>query len=333
MFKFKHILLMGILLLTVAVASGQPAKAQKPSPSPIPPAESGQEKVTVTTRRVRLPITVTDKKGQFVSGLSQSDFLVLEDKVPQQIDSFSNEQNNNLPLYVGVLMDTSPSTAGKLKFEQESAMNFIQTVVRPRRDRVLFATFDDQITLRQDFTDRLELLDRAVFAIKKTGEKTALYDAVWQFCDQKMRSAQGRRALVVITDGVDTYSRADINDAIDIAQRTETTIFAVSTKAGLSSTVVGVEAGTVKNKADKDLDRMCDESGGAAFFTGDMLSLERSFTKIAKELRTQYLITYRPTNDRYDGSYRRVDVKLAAGHENMKLRTKRGYKAVNDSLT
>src|SRR5262249_27135906 len=164
------------------------------------------------------------------------------------------------------------------------AMNFIQTVVRPRRDRVLFATFDDQVTLRQDFTDRLELLDRAVFAIKKTGEKTALYDAIWQFCDEKMRSAQGRRALVVITDGEDTYSRADLNDAIDIAQRTETTIFAVSTKAGLSGAVPGVETGQVKSKIDKDLDRMAEETGGAAFFTGDMLSLERSFTKISKEL-------------------------------------------------
>jgi len=333
MFKFKHILLMGILLLTFAVASGQPAKAQKPSPSPIPPAESGQEKVTVTTRRVRLPITVTDKKGQFVSGLSQSDFLVLEDKVPQQIDSFSNEQNNNLPLYVGVLMDTSPSTAGKLKFEQESAMNFIQTVVRPRRDRVLFATFDDQINLRQDFTDRLELLDRAVFAVKNTGEKTALYDAIWQFCDEKMRSAQGRRALVVITDGDDTYSRADINDAIDIAQRTETTIFAISTKAGLSGTVPGVEAGTTKDHGDKGLDRLCEETGGMAFFTGDMLSLERSFTKIANELRSQYLITYRPSNDHYDGSYRKVEVKLANASEKYKLRTKRGYKAIADSVT
>ena len=333
MFKFKHILLMRILLLTFAVASGQPAKAQKPSPSPIPPAESGQEKVTVTTRRVRLPITVTDKKGQFVSGLSQSDFLVLEDKVPQQIDSFSNEQNNNLPLYVGVLMDTSPSTAGKLKFEQESAMNFIQTVVRPRRDRVLFATFDDQITLRQDFTDRLELLDRAVFAVKNTGEKTALYDAIWQFCDEKMRSAQGRRALVVITDGDDTYSRADINDAIDIAQRTETTIFAISTKAGLSGTVPGVEAGTTKDHGDKGLDRLCEETGGMAFFTGDMLSLEKSFTKIANELRSQYLITYRPSNDHYDGSYRKVEVKLANASEKYKLRTKRGYKAIADSVT
>ena len=333
MFKFKHILLIGILLLTVAVASGQPAKAQKPSPSPIPPAESGQEKITVTTRRVRLPITVTDKKGQFVSGLSQSDFLVLEDKVPQQIDSFSNEQNNNLPLYVGVLMDTSPSTAGKLKFEQESAMNFIQTVVRPRRDRVLFATFDDQINLRQDFTDRLELLDRAVFAVKNTGEKTALYDAIWQFCDEKMRSAQGRRALVVITDGDDTYSRADINDAIDIAQRTETTIFAISTKAGLSGSVPGVEAGTTKDHGDKGLDRLSEETGGIAFFTGDMLSLERSFTKIANELRSQYLITYRPSNDHYDGSYRKVEVRLANASDKYRLRTKRGYKAIADSVT
>ncbi len=311
--------------------------AQQPKPQkPVPPAttEPGQEKPEViNVRRVRLPITVLDKRGQFVSGLAQTDFQILEDKVPQQIDSFTSEESNNLPLYVAVLMDTSPSTAGKLKFEQESAMNFIQTVVRPRKDRVLFATFDDRVTLRQDFTDRLELLDRAVFAIKKTGEKTALYDAIWQFCDEKMRSAQGRRALVVITDGEDTYSRADINDAIDIAQRTETTLFAISTKAGLSSAVPGVESGQVKDRGDKDLDRLCDETGGMAFFTGDMLSLERSFSKIAKELRSQYLITYRPTNDRYDGSYRRVDVKLSNGHENLKLRTKRGYKAVADSVT
>src|SRR5229473_3589950 len=276
---------LGIFLQIASGSRGQQPTPQKPA-APAATPDQTQEKEVVNIRRVRLPITVTDKKGQFVSGLSAGDFLITEDKVPQQIDSFTSEENNNLPLYVGVLMDTSPSTAGKLKFEQESAMNFIQTVVRPRKDRVLFATFDDQVTLRQDFTDRLELLDRAVFAVKKTGEKTALYDAIWQFCDQKMRSAQGRRALVVITDGVDTYSRADINDAIDIAQRTETTLFAISTKAGILSAVPGVESGTVKDKADRDLERLCDETGGAALFTGDMLALERAFTKVARELRT-----------------------------------------------
>src|SRR5437660_1176290 len=329
MIKLSHLL---AIIFCASCAAAAQSQQQKPAPSPTP--DPGQEKPEVINiRRVRLPITVLDKKGQFVSGLTQNDFVVLEDKVAQQIESFTSEVNNNLPLYIGVLMDTSPSTAGKLKFEQESAMNFIQTVVRPRRDRVLFATFDDQVTLRQDFTDRLELLDRAVFGIKKTGEKTALYDAIWQFCDQKMRAAQGRRTLVVITDGDDTYSRADINDAIDIAQRTETTIFAISTKAGLTGAVPGVESGQVKDKGDKGLDRLCEETGGMAFFTGDMLALERSFSKIAKELRSQYLITYRPTNDRYDGSYRRVDVKLTNGHDNLKLRTKREYKAVADSVT
>lgn len=331
--KFLHLLIVSLgMSLLITGGMGQQPKPQPQKPTAA--AEQSQEKPEViNVRRVRLPITVMDHKKQFVSGLTENDFLIFEDKVPQKIDSFTSEQNNNLPLYVAVLMDTSPSTAGKLKFEQESASNFIYTVVRARRDRALFATFDDQVTLRQDFTDRFDLLDRAIQGITKTGDKTALYDAIWQFCDQKMRSAQGRRALVIITDGVDTYSRADIHDAIDIAQRTETTIFAISTKAGLSGSVPGVEAGEIKDKPDKDLDRMCDETGGAAFFTGDMLALERAFTKIAKELQTQYLITYRPSNDRYDGSYRRVEVKLAAGHENMKLRTKRGYKAINDSLT
>lgn len=322
-------MLLGLSLAFVSAAQNQqpPRPGVSPTPSPTP----GSDIETVDIRRVRLPITVEDKKKQFVSGLTQADFLVLEDKVPQEIDSFTSEENNNLPLYVAVLMDTSPSTAAKLKFEQESAMNFIQTVVRPRRDRVLFATFDNEVTLRQDFTDRLELLDKAVYAVKKTGEKTALWDAIWQFCDQKMRSVPGRRVMVVITDGDDTYSRADINDAIDIAQRTETTIFAISTKAGLLSTVVGVEAGTVKGKADKNLDRIADETGGAAFFTGDMLALERSLTRIAKELRSQYLITYRSSNQQYDGSYRKVEVKLT-NRDGLKLRTKKGYKAVRDAV-
>ena len=182
---------------------------------------------------------MVEQKGQFVPGLTPNDFLVFEDKQPQQIETFSDDLGESLPLYVAVLMDTSPSTAGKLKFEQESAMNFIQTVVRPRRDRVLFATFDHQIELKQDFTDKLDLLDRAVFGVKKLGTQTALYDAIWQFCDEKLRSVSGRRVLVVITDGEDTYSRADLTDAIDIAQRTETTIYVISTKAGLSGTVPG----------------------------------------------------------------------------------------------
>jgi len=206
--------------------------AQKTKPSPSPTPGQDDQSIKIPVRRVRLPITVVDKKGQFVPGLTKDDFFVFEDKVQQQIETFSDDSSQTSPLYIAVLMDTSPSTAGKLKFEQESAMNFIQTVVKPRRDRVLFATFDNEIKLLQDFTDKLDLLDKAVFGVKNMGNQTALFDAVWQFCDEKMRSVPGRRVLVVITDGEDTYSRANLRDAIDIAQRTETTVFAISTKAG-----------------------------------------------------------------------------------------------------
>jgi VWFA-related protein len=326
-FLFKYLSV--VFVITAATLS---ASAQKPTPSPTPPPGEPQGTERILIRRVRLPVTVTDKKGNFVPGLTKNDFTILEDKVPQTIETFSDDLSQTTPLYVAVLMDTSPSTAGKLKFQQESAMNFIQTVVKPRKDRVLFGTFDDEIKLLQDFTDKLDLLDKAVYGVKKMGKQTALFDAVWQFCDEKMRSVPGRRVLLIVTDGEDTYSRANLRDAIDIAQRTETTIFAISTKAGFLSTVPGVEAGQVADKKDKDLQTLSEETGGMAFFTGDMLSLERSFTKISKELRAQYLVTYDPTNKRYDGTFRKIDVKLSDGHGDLKVRTKRGYKAITDSV-
>src|SRR4028119_614459 len=167
-------------------------------------------------------------------------------------------------------MDTSPSTKGKMKFSKEAAKNFIYTVTRLRKDKAAFMTFDHEVKLIQDFTDKLDLLDKAVDKINKTGSQTALYDAVWQFSDEKLRNAPGRRVVVLITDGEDTFSRAELRDAIDIAQRTETTIFAISTKAGFLGTVPGVEAGSVKDKDDKMLTQLCEQTGGEAFFSGDM---------------------------------------------------------------
>ena len=319
---------MATLFLTVAAIT---VVAQKPKPSPTATPATDDQTIRTQIRRVRLPITVTDKKGSFVPGLTKDDFVILEDKVPQQIETFSDDIAQTTPLYIGVLIDTSASTAGKLKFQQESAMNFIQTVVKPRKDRVLYGTFDDDVKLRQDFTDQLDLLDRAVYATKQTGTHTSLYDAVWQFCDEKMRAAPGRRVLVLVTDGGDTFSRASMRDAIDIAQRTETTVFTISTKAGFLSTVPGVEAGQVADANDRVLQTMAEETGGIAFFTGDMLSLERSFSKISKELRAQYLVTYNPVNKNYDGTFRKIDVKLAQGRGDLRVRTKRGYKALSDA--
>ena len=331
------------LLLIVGFALGMlawniPAPGQqisqpksKAAPSPTPQGNGEQTDDPVFIREVRLPVSVLDKKKQPVPGLTINDFLIFEDKVPQQIISFRDEQDS-LPVYVGVLMDTSPSTAGKLKFEKDAAKDFIYTVTRLRKDRVAFVTFDHEIKLHQDFTDKLDMLDRAVDAVKKPGDKTSLYDAIWQFCDEKMRGVPGLRVLVVITDGDDTYSRANLKDAIDIAQRTETTIFGISTKAGFAGSVPGVEAGTVAGTADRELEKLCVETGGAVFFTGDVTELERSFTRIAKELRTKYVISYKPTNERFDGSFRTIEVRLKESRDGRKVRTRRGYTAIKDSV-
>lgn len=324
----------GLLYYTLLFSAfGLAIAAQTPRPTPTPSV--GDDSGAVKIFEVRLPVTVSDKKKKknLVAGLTRGDFAVFEDGVQQEVTFFTDEKSNPA-VYVGVLMDTSPSTAGKMRFSKEAAKNFIYTVTRLRKDKAAFMTFDHEINLRQDFTDKLDLLDKSVDKVSKVGSQTALYDAIWQFSDEKLRNAPGRRVIVLITDGDDTFSRADLKDAIDIAQRTETTIFAISTKAGFLGTVPGVEAGTIKDKGDKFLTQLCEDTGGEAFFTGDMIELERAFMKISQELRSQYIITYRPTNQNYDGKERKVEVRFAdrSKDEDYKIRTKKSYRAIRDGL-
>lgn len=309
------------------LASGVFAQTATPTP-PDGDDVGGPTKVF----EVRLPVTVTQKKN-LISGMTRGDFLVFEDGVQQEVTYFSDEKTNP-PVFVGVLMDTSPSTVGKLRFSKEAAANFLYAVVQLRKDKAAFMTFDHEVQLRQDFTDKLDLLQKAVDKVKKPGSQTALYDAIWLFADEKLRNVPGRRVMVIITDGDDTFSRADLNDAIDIAQRTETTIFGISTKAGFLGSVPGVDAGTIKDKGDKFLTKLCEETGGEVFFSGDMLELEKAFKKISQELRSQYLITYKPADQNQDGRTRKIEVKLADREKagKYKVRTKSSYRAVRDTL-
>ncbi len=318
--------------LSVARQQPQPPPAATPRQTPTPQREEVEGQVT--SRVVRVPVTVLDKKGVPVTGLTRNDFQVFEDKRPVQFDFLGEiKELEKLPIYIGVLMDTSSSTAGKLGFEKEAAKNFLYTVTRTRKDMAAFVTFDDEVKLRQDFTRNLDLLERAIDGVKKPGTQTALFDAIWEFCDQKMRGAASpRRALVLITDGDDTYSRARIEDAIAIAQKTDTIIFSISTKGGFTgSAVPGVEAGTVKDSGDKELQKLANDTGGRAFYTGDMLALERAFKKIGEELRSQYLLTYRP-DPPFDGGYRRIEVKVNTG-DKYKVNAKRGYTADRDLIS
>lgn len=306
-----------------------PKPQQKPGEKP-KPAGDQQDKldpgqIQSITVNVRLPVTVTDNKtGRFIVDLKQADFQVFEDKVPQEIIKVSAE--SDLPLDVAVLMDTSNSVKPKLKFEKDAAVSFLQTMLTGRKDRALFATFDSQVELHQDLTNRLDLLTKAIDKVKAQGE-TKMYDAIYQVCEEKMLSPTTigrRRAMVIITDGEDTVSERELKDAIEIAQRSETIVYVISTKAG---GFFGVQAGTVDRKEDKEIKRLAEETGGRAFFTAEVIELERSFSAIARELRSQYTVAYQPANDKYDGKYRQVEVKLP-GYKNLKVRTKTGYTAI-----
>jgi Ca-activated chloride channel homolog len=331
-FLNKYFCAISFQIVFVTLAFAAVSLAQKPTPTPKPTPQDDTGGVTKVFE-VRLPVTVMQGKKTLISGLTRGDFAIFEDGVQQEVTFFSDEKTNP-PVYVGVLMDTSPSTAGKMGFSKEAAANFLYSVIKLRKDKAAFMTFDNEILLRQDFTDKLDLLQKAVDKVKSTGSQTALYDAVWQFTDEKLRNVPGRRVIVVITDGDDTFSRADLKDAIDIAQRTETTIFGISTKAGFLGTVPGVDAGTVKDKGDKFLTQLCEETGGQVFFTGDMLELERAFKRISDELRTQYLITYKPADQSLDGRDRKIEVRFTDKEKTSKygIRTKKSYRAIKDSL-
>jgi Ca-activated chloride channel family protein len=327
----------------VLFAGAAMALGQKPTPTPRPSGTPIEDSAGSTkVFEVRLPVTITqrgqDKKDHLVPGLSKNDFQVLEDGVAQELTFFSDEKTNP-PVYVGVLMDTSPSTAGKLEFEKEAAESFIYEVLQVRKDKAALMTFDNEINLRQDFTDSSGQIQKAIDTIKRTGSQTALYDAIWNFTDEKLRSVPGRKVIVVITDGDDTFSRADMNDVIDIAQRTETTIFAISTKGGFLGSVPGVEGGTTRDKGDKLLTQLCESTGGTVFFPTNsskdqMANLERAFKGISDELKGQYILTYRPANQEMDGRTRKIDVRLnnADNAKNFKIRTKASYRAIKDTL-
>ncbi len=336
--KKKHLWLVAsaitavVALSALAATRGPQAQPQKPKESQ---RQSGQrtegegahDLERIRTVNVRLPVSVVDRSGRFITNLTEEDFEIYEDKIPQRIEFFRAE--SDLPLDIAVLMDTSNSVKPKLKFEKEAAISFLQTVLRPRRDRALFVTFDSEIELHQDFTDRVDLLAKAIDKVKARGE-TRLYDAIYRVCEEKLFPPSGRRrAMVVITDGEDTISERTLKDAIEIAQRTETVIFAISTKeAGF----FGVQAGTVERKEDKDLKRLAEETGGRAFFTAEVIELERSFSSIARELRSQYMIAYSPSNENFDGKFRTIEVRLP-GHKNYRIRAKRGYTALPGTIT
>jgi Ca-activated chloride channel homolog len=300
------------LAVTLSLLAGVGAFAQKPAAKPVqtkPQSDDKPQKLGVL--EVRLPISVKQNK-KFVGGLTQSNFEIYEDGKRQKIEKFIAP--SQLPLNIAVLMDTSNSVKLKLPFEKDAAEDFVATVTTfRRRDQVLFATFDSDVELHQDFTDSQEPLIRAIKAVK-AGGYTKLYDGVYRVVEEKManlQASEARRIIVILSDGEDTASERTLRDAIEMAERYDVTIFGISTK-----NFKGASSGLVENADDKDLRKLCEETGGQLFLPSEKAELFRAFTQVALDLRQEYVLFYTPVNQAKSAKRREIKVKLVAseGH-------------------
>lgn len=281
------------------------------------PADEPVTTIRVPTNEVNVVFTVTDKKGHRVTDLKQNDFTVVDDnKPPSEIRSFHAE--TNLPLQVGLLIDASNSVRDRFKFEQESAIEFLNQTVRPRYDRAFVVGFDVTPEVTQDFTDNTEALAHGVHELRPGGG-TALYDAIYFACRDKLLKASKatpvRRAIILLSDGEDNQSHVTREEAIEMAQRAEAIVYTISTNV----------SGT-KGAGDKVLERIADATGGRAFFPFQIRDVANAFAEIQDELRSQYAISYKPADLKADGHFRTIEI-LANDRKNFRVRARRGWYA------
>jgi VWFA-related protein len=271
-----------------------------------------------TVNEVNVVFTVTDKHGRYVKDLKKNDFKVIDDTRPaDEIRSFHNE--TDLPLQVGLLVDASNSVRDRFKFEQESAIEFLNQTIRPKYDKAFVVGFDATPEVTQDFTDNTEFLSRGVRALRPGGG-TALYDAIYYACRDKLLKAQQqrgpvRRAIILLSDGDDNQSHVSREEAIDMAQRAEVIVYTISTN------IIGS-----RNKGDKILERIANATGGRPFFPFQITDVANAFAEIQDELRSQYALSYKPADLKADGRYHSIEI-LAQNHKNLRVRSRRGYYA------
>lgn len=270
-----------------------------------------------TVNEVNVVFTVTDKHGHYVRNLRQADFKILDDGKPvSDISSFHSE--TNLPLRVGLLVDASNSVRERFKFEQESAISFLNQTIRPHYDQAFIEGFDVTPDVTQDFTDDTESLSHGVRMLR-AGGGTAMYDALYFACRDKLAKLQAsgptRKAIILLSDGDDNQSHVTREEAIDMAQRAEVIVYTISTN------IMGGN-----QRGDKVLERIADATGGRAFFPFQLTDVADAFAQIQAELRSQYALAYKPADFKADGRYRTIEIE-ANDRKHLRVRSRRGYYA------
>lgn len=339
------LLLTAAFLFPASAIRAQQAPAsteqQQAPPSPPPPGQQANPQSGQTfVREVNLVdvlFTVLNRRNKLVPDLGENDFKVFDEGKPQEIRYFSKQ--TDLPLRIGMLLDTSNSIRDRIKFEQDASVSFLFSVLRRNKDQAFVMTFDDEPQILQSFTSDTGSLRDQIMGTR-AGGGTAIYDAIYQACSTQLNHPprpQGdqpdvvRRVMILISDGEDNLSTHTRAEAIELAQRTSVVIYTIST----STQWVSLEE-TDPNKTsdrkyhltegDKILQDLAEETGGRAFFPYHVDDLDQSFQDIGDELRNQYSIAYQPANYVLDGRYHKIRVEVP-DHKGYQVRARRGYYA------
>lgn len=303
-----------------------------------PPAQPEEPVIRVEVNLVNLFFSVRDRKGGYVSNLGKDDFTVYEDGKPQEVRFFSRETNQ--PLTLGLLVDVSRSQESLIEVERRASARFFERVLK-EKDMAFLISFGVDAELLQDHTGSPVLLAKAlerlrlnagVSGMSPTGSPvpvpggprgTILYDAVWLAAREKLRGEVGRKALVVITDGVDVGSRVKLEEAIEEAQRADAIVYVILFE---DPRYTSWQYGGVSGEA--AMRRMAEETGGRVFRVSRRESLDDIYDTIQTELRSQYSIAYAPTNQARDGSFRRIEIRTK--NRNYRVQVRKGYYAPKD---
>jgi Ca-activated chloride channel homolog len=341
------IAIVAVLAVTAAAQKPKPlppraAGEQKPEAKPLPPKDDdipgSDDAVRLGTDLVNLTFSAVDRNNRVISNINQEEVTVLEDGRPQTLFTFKRE--TTLPINIAILMDLSGSQEYTFPQEKSAAGEFLRSILRPGKDSAAILTFQDDVDLVQGLTSRVDTLNRAFDEIQyarrfsaasSRRQATALYDAIYITADEVLsrdagRGAAGddqitRRAVILLTDGVDNASSRKIDEAIDRAWRAGVVIYTIG--IGDRFRFEGVREDILR--------RLSEETGGRAYFPHGPDELLDNFRQVEGELRSQYLVAYSPTNGAKDGRFRRIEVRLA-GRPDVRVIHRRGYYAATEEV-
>jgi Ca-activated chloride channel homolog len=352
------ILLVGLLVFGGAFLSKNISQAQKqtsptPTVTPTPETEEDTEVLKIDTEVVNVLFTAQDKNRRLLTDLKKEDVRLLEDGQSQEITAFSRQVD--LPLSLAILIDTSSSQERTLPEEKSAAKSFIQEVIRPAKDEVSVVSFTGEATLEQGMTNNVARLQRAVDRVQfvppsgyigggvvtNGGQvpgtppisggnqavqgSTAIWDAIWITSDEVLGPApeKTRRAIILLTDGINTFGRKKLDDAVQAAIKSEAVIYSI-----------GIGDDFMQGVDESSLRKISERTGGRAFFPRDEAELRKAFTQIQIEMRSQYLIAYEPTNQKRDGSFRKIEIQMQNAElakQKVSLTHRQGYFAKTES--